>query len=88
MTQAKRESDDGAQRAKRLRPLVAGVIDSAVFLTLVMFPILAWMYVRLAKAEEQDALAEFGQEYEEYRRKTPAFIPHIPGGDAPRTRPR
>jgi protein-S-isoprenylcysteine O-methyltransferase Ste14 len=55
--------------------------------TLVMFPILVWMYVRLAKAEEQDALAEFGQAYEEYRQKTPAFIPHISGRDVPRTRP-
>ncbi|KAF7961791.1 isoprenylcysteine carboxyl methyltransferase [Cupriavidus sp. UYMU48A] len=56
-------------------------------LTLVMFPILVWMYVRLAHAEEQDALAEFGREYEEYRRRTPGFIPHFGGGDMPRTRP-
>ncbi|CAJ93079.1 conserved hypothetical protein [Cupriavidus necator H16] len=55
--------------------------------TLVMFPILVWMYVRLAKSEEQDALAEFGQAYEEYRQKTPAFIPHISARDVPRTRP-
>ncbi|UIF87674.1 isoprenylcysteine carboxylmethyltransferase family protein [Cupriavidus sp. UYPR2.512] len=56
-------------------------------LTLVMFPILVWMYVRLAKAEEQDALAEFGQVYEDYRSRTPAFIPNFGGGDVPRTRP-
>ncbi|WP_434034004.1 methyltransferase family protein [Cupriavidus sp. a3] len=55
-------------------------------LTLVMFPILVWMYVRLAKAEEAEALAEFGQAYEEYRNRTPAFIPHFSGGDIPRTR--
>jgi len=56
-------------------------------LTLVMFPILVWMYVRLAQAEEADALAEFGQAYEEYRNRTPAFIPHFGGGNVPRTRP-
>jgi len=55
--------------------------------TLGMFSILVWMYVRLAKAEERDALAVFGQEYEEYRGKTPAFIPHFSGSDVPRPRP-
>ena len=44
-------------------------------LTLVMFPILVLVYVRLAKAEERDAIAEFGEEYERYRNRTPAFIP-------------
>jgi methanethiol S-methyltransferase len=44
-------------------------------LTLVMFPILVWVYARLAKAEERDSIAEFGSEYERYRNRTPAFIP-------------
>lgn len=44
-------------------------------LTLVMFPILVFIYVRLAKKEEQDALKEFGDEYREYISKTPGFIP-------------
>lgn len=56
-------------------------------LTLIMFPFLVWMYVRLARAEERDALAEFGQEYEAYRNRTPAFIPHLAGGDVARPRP-
>jgi hypothetical protein len=43
--------------------------------TLVMFPILVWVYARLAKAEERDAIAEFGAAYEAYRKKAPAFIP-------------
>ncbi|MGN7103840.1 methyltransferase family protein [Ralstonia holmesii] len=46
-------------------------------LTVLMFPILVWMYVRLAKEEEKEALAEFGREYEEYRSRTPAFFPHL-----------
>jgi protein-S-isoprenylcysteine O-methyltransferase Ste14 len=45
-------------------------------LTLVMFPFLVWMYVRLAHAEEREALHEFGQEYEHYAAVTPRWIPH------------
>lgn len=45
-------------------------------LTLVMFPLLVWMYVRLAHAEERDALREFGPEYEHYVAVTPRWIPH------------
>ncbi|MGC5887499.1 methyltransferase family protein [Ralstonia pseudosolanacearum] len=48
--------------------------------TLVMFPILVWMYARLARAEEAEALAEFGREYEAYRDRTPAFFPHLGAG--------
>jgi protein-S-isoprenylcysteine O-methyltransferase Ste14 len=44
-------------------------------LTLLMFPMLVWMYVRLAHAEEQDALAMFGDKYQHYLDNTPAFIP-------------
>lgn len=44
-------------------------------ITLAMFPILVWVYARLAKSEEGDAIAEFGAEYERYRSHTPAFIP-------------
>jgi protein-S-isoprenylcysteine O-methyltransferase Ste14 len=43
--------------------------------TLVMFPILVWTYVRLAKREEGAALNEFGDLYREYMRRVPAFIP-------------
>lgn len=43
--------------------------------TLVMFPILVWIYVRLAHREEQDAAAEFGDTYRRYAAATPAFFP-------------
>lgn len=43
--------------------------------TLVMFPILVWVYVRLAKREENIALAEFGDEYRRYMAITPSWIP-------------
>ncbi len=43
--------------------------------TLIMFPILVYMYIRLARREERDALAEFGDEYGNYMQRTPAFLP-------------
>src|SRR5262245_43562466 len=46
-------------------------------LTLAMFPVLALMYVRLARSEERQALAEFGAEYEAYMQTTPAFLPKL-----------
>lgn len=46
-------------------------------LTLVMFPVLVTMYVRLARQEERDALAEFGDRYARYAAETPAFLPRL-----------
>lgn len=45
--------------------------------TLIMFPILVVVYVRLARTEEQWALQEFGDEYRRYRARTPAFLPRF-----------
>lgn len=44
-------------------------------LTLAMFPILVWMYLRLARSEEREALATFGDAYARYSTSVPAFIP-------------
>lgn len=46
-----------------------------------MFPILVFMYVRLARHEEGEALAEFGETYSRYAVTTPAFFPRL-GGEA------
>jgi protein-S-isoprenylcysteine O-methyltransferase Ste14 len=56
-------------------------------LTLAMFPVLAVMYVRLARSEERDALATFGAQYERYMKQVPGFIPRLSdilGGPHPR----
>ncbi len=45
--------------------------------TLIMFPILVIMYVRLARREEKEALREFGDAYARYRENTPAFFPRL-----------
>jgi protein-S-isoprenylcysteine O-methyltransferase Ste14 len=46
-------------------------------LTLLMFPLLLAMYVKLARREEREVRAEFGETYEKYMKRTPAFIPHM-----------
>ena len=46
-------------------------------LTLVMFPILVTMYVRLARREEREVLEEFGAAYTRYAADTPAFFPRL-----------
>jgi protein-S-isoprenylcysteine O-methyltransferase Ste14 len=49
-------------------------------LTLVMFPVLVYMYVRLARREEREVAAEFGDEYARYAANTPAFFPRLTAG--------
>jgi protein-S-isoprenylcysteine O-methyltransferase Ste14 len=46
-------------------------------LTLVMFPILVWMYARLARREEREVRAELGDVYARYAAATPAFVPRL-----------
>lgn len=46
-------------------------------LTLAMFPVLVFMYVRLARIEEADSARAFGQAWEDYARRTPRFIPRL-----------
>ncbi|OGT66197.1 MAG: isoprenylcysteine carboxyl methyltransferase [Gammaproteobacteria bacterium RIFCSPLOWO2_02_FULL_47_50] len=45
--------------------------------TLIMFPVLVYFYVRLAKREEREALVMFEEEYNNYMRNIPGFIPRI-----------
>lgn len=44
-------------------------------LTLAMFPFLVVMYVRLARNEERESSARFGETYAAYARQVPAFLP-------------
>lgn len=46
-------------------------------LTLLMFPVLVFMYISLAKSEEREAQKEFGNVWVEYAQKTPSFIPEL-----------
>lgn len=51
-------------------------------LTLLMFPVLAVMYARLALREERDVREQFGEEWDRYAVQTPRFLPRFaPGRD-------
>jgi len=45
------------------------------FLTIIMFPVLVTMYILLARREERESIAFFGNVYASYAAKTPAFLP-------------
>jgi len=62
------------------------LVQWPTFVTLAMFPILAFMYVRLARWEEREAAAEFGEEYDRYAARTPRFLPRLRTRDAVRLR--
>jgi len=53
------------------------LVQWPTILTLIMFPILVWRYKKLARIEEQEVLAEFGDEYSRYMAKVPGFYPHL-----------
>jgi protein-S-isoprenylcysteine O-methyltransferase Ste14 len=60
--------------------IMAGfLLQWPTLVTLVMFPILVYMYVRLARREEHEVRAEFGEEYARYAMRTPAFLPRLGG---------
>ena len=54
--------------------------------TLAMYPVLVFMYARLAKREEAEMLERFGEEYRRYKEAVPAFLPRF--GDSTLTFPR
>jgi protein-S-isoprenylcysteine O-methyltransferase Ste14 len=55
--------------------LAGFLVQWPTLLTLAMFPVLAVMYVRLAKQEEAESRAAFGQAYDAYTARVPAFLP-------------
>ncbi|HEY4691633.1 MAG TPA: isoprenylcysteine carboxylmethyltransferase family protein [Anaerolineae bacterium] len=57
--------------------MIGFLVQWPTLITLIMFPILVTMYVRLARREEREALVEFGDTYAGYAAKTPAFFPRL-----------
>ena len=51
------------------------LVQWPTILTLAMFPVLVFMYVRLARHEEREVAAEFGEVYAHYAARVPAFFP-------------
>ncbi len=63
--------------------MVGFLLQWPTILTLPMFPVLVVMYVRLARAEEREARATFGAEWDAYAARVPRWLPRIgghPGG--------
>jgi protein-S-isoprenylcysteine O-methyltransferase Ste14 len=53
------------------------LVQWPTLVTLAMYPILVYMYARLAKREEAEMLARFGEEYRRYAELVPAFFPRL-----------
>ena len=62
--------------------MIGMLIQWPTIITALMFPVLVFIYYRLAKREEVEMIKTFGDEYQQYRGKVPMFIPKI--GDAER----
>ncbi len=60
------------------------LVQWPTILTLAMFPVLVYMYARLARREEREVEREFGETYRRYAARTPAFVPRF---TAPGTSP-
>lgn len=56
--------------------------------TLALFPVIVWFYVRLARREEEQMIQQFGAAYDTYRQRVPAFfskakqVERLPAGRA------
>ncbi len=59
--------------------MIGFLLQWPTLVTLVMFPILVFMYARLATREEADMIALFGDEYRAYARRSPRFFPKLGG---------
>jgi len=57
--------------------MIGFLLQWPTLLTLVMFPILVTMYVRLAWREEREVREAFGDAYARYAAATPAFVPRL-----------
>ena len=67
--------------------IMAGfLLQWPTLLTVAMFPVLVFMYVKLAGREEREARETFGEEWDAYAAGTPAFFPRLGRSDRTRTR--
>ena len=52
-------------------------LEWTTFFTVLLWPVIAVLYYRLAKTEEKYSEEQFGEEYRKYKRSVPMFIPRI-----------
>jgi protein-S-isoprenylcysteine O-methyltransferase Ste14 len=55
--------------------LFGQLIHWPTVLTLVLFPVIVWVYVRLARREEDQMISRFGEQSLDYRQRVPMFFP-------------
>ena len=60
--------------------MVGFLLQWPTLITLTMFPIMIVVYLRLARREERDAAASFGEAWASYAQRTPAFWPRWASG--------
>jgi len=65
------------QYAAFILVMVGFLFQWPTIVTLVLFPILVTIYVRLARSEERVAIAAFGDEYRTYMATTPSWFPRF-----------
>ena len=53
-----------------------GIVHWPTVVSVAMFPIIVAAYVLLARKEERQMLEQFGEQYRDYQRRVPMFIPH------------
>jgi len=58
--------------------VAALLIQWPTLLSLLMAPVLVFSYARLARREEREMEAQFGEAYQAYRVRVPAFWPRLP----------
>lgn len=61
------------------------LVQWPTLVTLAMFPVLVFMYARLALREEREVLATSGDAYRQYMTRTPRFVPRFGTGSGQRT---
>ncbi|QGY45849.1 isoprenylcysteine carboxyl methyltransferase [Maribellus comscasis] len=52
-----------------------GIVHWPTLFSIALFPFIVLVYVRLARKEEKKVIEKFGEEYLEYRRHVPMFLP-------------
>jgi protein-S-isoprenylcysteine O-methyltransferase Ste14 len=52
-------------------------IQWLTIITIALWPVLAFLYYRLAKIEEKEAEVKYGEEFRTYKRAVPLFILHL-----------
>lgn len=57
-----------------------GIVHWPTIVSVAAFPVIVIAYTMLARKEERKMLEQFGDEYREYQRRVPMFIPRREGG--------